>query len=154
MDILNSFLSVKIKNRIKLIQIAIENPIEFQNKILKSNIEFSKKTLFGEDHNFKNIKTYRDFQNSIPVRDYEDIKSYIILSQQKQKNILWPGRIKYFAKSSGTTNISKFIPITKESLYSCHFKAGKDMLAIYLNNNSNSKILNGKSMNLKRNHGI
>ena len=147
MYLFNQLISSIIKKRIKLIKTAIENPIEHQNKILKSNIQFAKQTFFGKEHDFKNIKTYNDFSNLIPIRDYQDIKEYIKKMQNQQKNILWPGKIRWFAQSSGTTqNKSKFIPVSSESLNLCHFKAGKDMLAIYLNNQSKSNILNGKSL--------
>ena len=147
MYILNNLIAIKIKNRIKLIQQAIENPIQHQDKILKSHIKTAEKTHFGTEHEFQNIKHYKDFKNLIPIRTYEEIKPYILLAQKKQKNILWPGTTKWFAKSSGTTqDKSKFIPITKDSLQMCHFEAGKDMLSIYLNNNPDSRILNGKSL--------
>tara|TARA_B100000530_G_scaffold336266_1_gene290497 strand:- start:5298 stop:6794 length:1497 start_codon:yes stop_codon:yes gene_type:complete len=144
---LNNLIAIKIKNRIKLIERAIKNPIEYQNKILIKNIEYSKTTLFGDKHNFNKIKNYNDFKDQVPLSDYEKLKQYIELAIKHKHDILWPGKIKWFAKSSGTTNNkSKFIPITNESLKSCHFKAGKDMLSLYLQNNPNSKILKGKSL--------
>ncbi len=147
MNIFNFFLSLKIKNRIKTIENAIQNPIEYQDKILKSNLQFAKQTIFGKEHNFHKIKTYSDFKNNIHINNYESIQKYIELSKKNKKNILWPGKVIWFAKSSGTTqNKSKFIPVTKDSLHSCHFKAGKDMLAFYLNENPQSNILNGKSL--------
>ena len=149
MDIINNLLSIKIKNRIKLIQKGIENPIEHQEKILRENITISKNTIFGKEHRFEKIENYKDFCSLVPTRDYNKIKHYIFRAQKQEKNILWPGQIKWFAKSSGTTqNKSKFIPITDASLKKCHFAAGKDMLAIYLNNNPNSQILNGKSLSI------
>ena len=144
---LNNLIAIKIKNRIKLIEKAIKNPIEYQNKILIKNIEYSKTTLFGNKHNFNRIKNYNDFKDQVPLSDYEKLKQYIELAIKYKRDILWPGTIKWFAKSSGTTtNKSKFIPITNESLKLCHFKAGKDMLSLYLHNNPNSKILKGKSL--------
>ena len=147
MEIINNLLSIKIKNRIKLIKNVIQNPIDSQNKLLKTQIKFAQQTLFGKKHNFKYIKTYNDFVQNIPLTNYEKLKSYIQRSQKKEKNILWPGKTKWYAKSSGTTQSkSKFIPITHESLYDGHFKAGRDMLALYLNNNPSSRVLNGKSL--------
>ena len=94
----------------KLIKQAIENPIQHQNKILESNIKICQDTLFGQEHNFNKIKTYHHFKQLVPVRDYENIKPYIRLTQERGGNILWPGKVKWFAKSSGTTqNKSKFI---------------------------------------------
>lgn len=147
MDIINNLLSIKIKNRIKLIQKAIQNPIEQQEKTLQTHIKAGCNTVFGDEHGFKKITNYREYQNLIPVRDYEGFKKYIFRAQNKEKNILWPGRVNWFAKSSGTTQEkSKFIPITQDSLKMCHFKAGKDMLSMYLNNYPNARILNGKSL--------
>ena len=147
MDIINNLLSIKIKNLIKLIQKAIQNPIEQQEKILKTHVKNASHTVFGDEHRFKKIKNYRDYQNLIPISDYEALKKYIFRAKNKEKNILWPGIVTWFAKSSGTTQEkSKFIPVTQESLKMCHFKAGKDMLSIYLNNHPNSKILHGKSL--------
>ena len=144
---LNNLIAIKIKNRIKLIERAVKNPIEYQNKILIKNIEYSKTTLFGNKHNFNKIKNYNDFKEQVPLSDYDKLKQYIELAIKHKHDILWPGQIKWFAKSSGTTNNkSKFIPITNESLQLCHFKAGKDMLSLYLRNNPNSKILKGKSL--------
>ncbi|MBJ05055.1 MAG: hypothetical protein CMP65_04050 [Flavobacteriales bacterium] len=147
MNLINNLVSANLKNRIKIIQEEIDNPIETQHKILFSNLNYASKTLFGEKHYFNKIKNYSDFKNFIPIRDYTDFKPYIDLARKKNKNIIWPGIIKWFAQSSGTSNNkSKFIPITKESLRDGHFKAGKDMLSIYLQNNPSSKILSGKSL--------
>ena len=147
MKILNKIISIKIKNRIKLIDQVVQQPIKYQTEILKSNIKFSKNTLFGVQNNFKKITNYTDFKSLIPINNYENLKPYIKLAQKGEKNILWPKKVRWFAQSAGTTNnISKFIPITEESLQFCHFKSGKDMLAIYLKNYPNSKIFNGKSL--------
>jgi len=147
MDIINNLLSIKIKNRIKLIQEAIQNPIEHQEKILQTHIKNSYNTVFGDKHRFKKITNYTEYRNLVPISDYESLKQYIFRAQNNEKNILWPGIVNWFAKSSGTTQEkSKFIPITQESLKMCHFKAGKDMLSIYLNNYPDSRILNGKSL--------
>ncbi len=144
---LNTLLSIKIKNRIKQIEESIKNTIERQNKILKTNILVAKKTTFGKEHYFKDINSYTKFKKYIPIREYPELRHYIELIKQKQENILWPGKTKWFAQSSGTTeNKSKFIPITKESLDDCHFKAGKDMLSFYCNNYPKSKIFTGRSL--------
>ncbi len=147
MNIINNIIATIIKKRIKSINTSIKNPIEHQNNILKTNIKYAQKTKFGKDHNFKKILCYNDFKKLVPIRSYEDMLPYIQMAKGQQKNIIWPGKIQWFAKSSGTTqNKSKYIPITNESLYDNHFKAGKDMLALYLEKNPKSKILNGKSL--------
>ncbi|MDC0189591.1 GH3 auxin-responsive promoter family protein, partial [Flavobacteriales bacterium] len=147
MNLINNLLSIKLKNRIKLIQKEIDNPIGHQKKILISHITYAKDTLFGKKHHFNRINNYSDFKKHVPITDYSEFKKYIDLAKQKNKNIIWPGITKWFAKSAGTSNNkSKFIPITDASLKNCHFKAGKDMLSMYLNQHPKSKILKGKSL--------
>ena len=144
---LNKLLAIKIKNRIKLIQKAIENPIDVQSKILSTNIKLAEKTLFGKKYHFSDIKSYSEFSQQIPRQDYNSLTPFINMTRKGDKDILWPGKVKFFAKTSGTThNKSKFIPITNESLKDCHFKAGKDMLSLYLNQYPKSRILAGKSL--------
>ena len=124
-----------------------ENPIYFQEKVFSYLIKYAGNTKFGLDHSFKKIKNYNDYKELVPSRKYEEIFPYIEETRRGKNNILWPKKIKLFSKSSGTTNAkSKYIPLSYDTLYECHFKGGKDMLAIYLNNNSNSKIFNGKGI--------
>ena len=126
---LNTFLTIKIKNRINLIRQTIENPIYHQNAILKNHLKIASKTLFGEQHLFDKIKNYDDFTEKVPIRNYNELQPYINLIKKGKNDIIWPKKTKWFAKSSGTTlSRSKFIPITKDSLENCHFKAGRDML--------------------------
>ena len=124
-----------------------ENPIYFQEKVFSYLIKYARNTKFGIDHSFEKIKNYNDYKELVPSRKYEEIFPYIEETRRGKNNILWPKKIKLFSKSSGTTNAkSKYIPLSYDTLYECHFKGGKDMLAIYLNNNSNSKIFNGKGI--------
>tara|TARA_B100000902_G_C27283933_1_gene903363 strand:- start:573 stop:2069 length:1497 start_codon:yes stop_codon:yes gene_type:complete len=144
---LNNLLSIKIKNRIKLIEKAIKNPIEYQDKILNKHISIAKNTIIGKQYSFDQIKTYNHFKKNIPLFDYNLLENFINRIKKQEQNILWPGKIQWFAKSSGTTNTkSKFIPITNDSLNDNHFKAGKDMLSLYLNNYPENKVLKGKSL--------
>ena len=125
----------------------IENPIITQDKILNKLILKAERTKFGIEHSFNKIKNYGDFKRLVPDRKYEELFPYIDEIRNGKKNILWPNSIKLFSISSGTTNAkSKYIPLSNETLNDCHFKGGKDMLAIYLNNNPNSKIFNGKGI--------
>lgn len=89
------------------------NPIKTQEKVMKKLISRAKNTKFGKDHNFKNILNYSDFSKNIPVRDYEDIRPYVQQIIDGEKNVLWPKKPIYFAKTSGTTSGEKYIPITK-----------------------------------------
>jgi hypothetical protein len=143
----NIILSNILKKRINHINRISENPIETQKKTLKYLINTSKNTEFGIEHSFNRISNYETFIKYIPIRDYEKLFKYIKKIREGGVNILWPGEIRNFAKSSGTTNAkSKFIPLSKETLYNCHYKGGKDMLALYLNSNPNSKMFDGKGI--------
>jgi hypothetical protein len=100
-------------------------------------------------YGFSSISNYRDFQKKVPIVCYEDFEPYIEKARQGQKDVIWPGLIKQFAKSSGTTNAkSKYIPITAESLEDCHYKAGKDMVALYVNNHPESELFQHKNLRL------
>ena len=145
----NSILSLVIQKRIKNIDKFINKPFDCQNEIFKYLIKKGKKTSFGKEHNFDKIIDYNTFKKNIPIRKYEEIAPYINKIRNGENDVLWPGKIKRFAKSSGTTNSkSKFIPITDECLQECHFKAGKDMLALYENNFPKSDLYNGKGLML------
>ena len=105
------------------------------------------KTEFGIEQNFCSISTTEDFKSQVPLRKYKDFESYINKQKAGELNILWPGKIKWFAQSSGTTSGTvKHIPITIDSLKKCHFKGGKDLLALYYHNNPNTKLFTGKHL--------
>lgn len=138
-----------MSKRIKKINHFINHPIKVQKDVFDFLIKNGRKTIFGKEHNFKQIKDYSSFKKNIPIRSYEEISPYIQKSLKGSNNILWPGKAEWFAKSSGTTNNkSKYITITKDSLYDCHFKGGKDMLSLYQNNFPNTDIYNGKGLML------
>ena len=126
----------------------ISNPLKFQaetfNKLLKKAIN----TEFGKDHNFSSIKNYKDFQNQVPIRDYEALKPYVDRVVAGEKNILWPGQPLYFAKTSGTTSGAKYIPITKESIRT-HINSARDALLNYFLKTKNYHPINGKHMFLQ-----
>lgn len=117
--------------------------IKDQEDIRKKLIEKAKNTVFGQDHNFKNIRTYEDFKKNIPIRDYEELSSYIKKLRKNESDILWPGLPAYFAKTSGTTSGAKFIPITKDSI-SNHINGAKYALLNYIHETGNSKFTDGK----------
>ena len=97
----------------------ISNPLKFQEETFNKLLKKAKNTEFGKDHNFSSIKNYKDFQNQVPIRDYEALKPYVDRVGAGEKNILWPWQPLYFAKTSGTTSGAKYIPITKESIRTC-----------------------------------
>ncbi len=126
------------------------NPIEVQNKWFKELIKKAKTTQFGKEHSFLEIHTVKDFQKKVPVLDYENIKPYIENIKQGKRDILWPGKPLYWAKTSGTTSGTKYIPITKESM-PFHIKGAKDALLSYINKKHNAKFIDGKMIFLQGN---
>lgn len=106
-------------------------------------------TKIGREHKFDSITSYKAFAERIPIVTYEELEPLIERTRRGEQNIFWPTAIKWFAKSSGTTNAkSKFIPVSAEALEDCHYKSGKDLLCLYLNNNENSQLFTGKSLRL------
>ncbi|MFM7636852.1 MAG: GH3 auxin-responsive promoter family protein [Crocinitomicaceae bacterium] len=143
----NSIFSWFIKKRIHQIDLFKKYPIDVQNEVLSKLITLSVDTQFGCQYNFISVKDHKTFQDNVPLSDYNTIKKYVDQLMAGDKNILWPGDTKWFAKSSGTTaERSKFIPVTKESLEECHYKAGKDLLALYYSNYPGCKLYNGKHL--------
>ena len=118
---------------------------EIQINTLKSLIKKAKKTNFGIDHDFYKIKCPVDYTNSVPVRDYEDMKGYIDKIKEGSKNVLWPGKPKYLAKTSGTTSGVKYIPITNESMPN-HILSSRNALLFYINDTGDTSFLNGKTI--------
>ena len=146
---LNTVMSWFLKKRIHQIELFMKYPIEVQSETLNNLLYSAHKTEFGKKYEFKSIKNYETFSNRVPITTYEDFYPLIKRSIQGEKNIFWSEPIKWFAQSSGTTNsISKYIPVSGETLEKCHFQAGKDALCLYINNNENSNLFSGKSLRL------
>ncbi|MDT0647491.1 GH3 auxin-responsive promoter family protein [Zunongwangia sp. F260] len=147
--LVNSVASWFLKKRIHQMELFIKYPHEVQHELLKNLISKAKNTEVGRKYDFASIKGYQDFADRVPVQKYEDYEPNIERSRRGENNIFWPTPIKWFAKSSGTTNAkSKFIPVSDDSLENCHFSAGKDMLCMYLNNNPQSQMFAGKNLRL------
>ncbi|NER12589.1 hypothetical protein GWK08_03985 [Leptobacterium flavescens] len=145
----NSIASWLLKKRIHQIELFLKYPEEVQMELLNQLLSTSQYTVFGKDHEFSTIRNYEIFRERIPVHRYEEMEPLIERARRGEQNVFWPTPIKWFAKSSGTTNAkSKFIPVSSEALEDCHFKAGKDMLSFYFNNNEDSKLFRGKSLRL------
>jgi len=139
-EIAISFLA---KKRKKAILKWATHPIESQKNTLKKLIAFGKKTVFGNEHKFNNIRSYNDFKKNVPIADYESLQKYINQIKKGRKNILWPGLPKYFATTSGTTSGEKHIPITKESLPNL-LQGATDALLMYIANTGKTEVLAGK----------
>lgn len=149
LSIINSIVSWILKKRIHQIELFMKYPHEVQNELLLNLIQRAKYTEIGKKYDFSSALTYEQFADRVPVAAYEDVEPLIERSRKGETNIYWPEPIKYFAKSSGTTNAkSKFIPVSSDALENCHYKAGKDMLCLYLNNNEESQLFTGKSLRL------
>ena len=130
-------------------ELFLKYPHEVQEELLFSLMKSAEATQIGKKYDFTSIKNYTTFSERIPIATYEDLEPLIELTRKGEQNVFWPSHIKWFAKSSGTTNAkSKFIPVSTEALENCHYKASKDLLCLYLNNNENSELFVGKSLRL------
>ncbi len=116
------------------------NPEEYQKKVFQKLVQDAKNTVFGKDHNFEWIRSYEDFKTQVPIRDYEGLKLYIELIKEGQENVLWKGKPVYFAKTSGTTSGTKYIPITKESIPN-HINSARNALLSYVRETGNAAFL-------------
>lgn len=147
--LVNSIASWFLKKRFHQIELFLKYPHDVQNELLLGLLQFAKETEIGKKYDFKSIGNYEDFVSRVPISNYETVSPLIERSRKGEQNIFWPQRIHWFAKSSGTTNAkSKFIPVSTQSLENCHYAAGKDLLCLYLNNNENSNLFNGKNLML------
>lgn len=155
LDIINSILTWVMKKRIHDIELFIKYPHDVQSELFKKLIERGKNTEFGKKYDFKSISSYQDYKNRIPIQAYEQLFPFIERLMRGEQNLLWPSEVKWFAKSSGTTNArSKFIPVSPESLEDCHLKGGKDLISIYVNNHPQSKMFTGKGLAIGGSHQI
>lgn len=131
------------------------HPADAQREVLQDLVTSAQYTEFGRKYNFSQLFTVKAFKQTVPIHDYEDMKPYIQRIMAGEENILWNTPINWFAKSSGTTSDkSKFIPLSEESLQDCHFKAAKDVLTFYYNYNPDSDLLTGKGLVIGGSHTI
>ena len=155
MSFINSIASWYLKKRIYQIDLFIKHPVESQMEVFHRLISTAAQTDWGQRHGYADIQSIQQFQERVPVNTYEGLYPEIERILKGEDNVLWPGKIKWFSKSSGTTNDrSKFIPVSEEALQDCHFKGGKDMLAIYLDSRPDSEIFSGRGLPLGGSHEI
>ncbi|MGA1150731.1 MAG: GH3 auxin-responsive promoter family protein [Flavobacteriaceae bacterium] len=155
LPLFHSIASWILKKRIHQIELFMKFPNEVQEELRYHLISKAKYTEVGKRYGFESIESYNDFKNKIPLSNYESISEAIERCRKGTQNIFWPSPIKWFAKSSGTTQAkSKFIPVSTEALEDCHYKAGKDMLSLYFNNNEHSQLLSGKCLRLGGSHEL
>lgn len=149
LPIINSIASWVLKQRIHQIELFLKYPNEVQNELLLNLIRQAEATVVGKMYDFESIKNYASFAERVPVSSYEELEPLIERTRQGEQNVFWNEPIKWFAKSSGTTNAkSKFIPVSNSALEDCHYKGSKDLLCLYLNNNEDSQLFVGKSLRL------
>ena len=120
-----------------------KNGVQYQDRVFQRLIQEAKNTAFGKDHDFANIKTHADYIKRVPLRDYEQLRPYVERIKVGEKDILWQGSPKYFAKTSGTTSGAKYIPITKQSV-SNHFNTARNALFNYYAETGKGDFLDGK----------
>jgi hypothetical protein len=132
----------------KKVQAWASNPVETQQKVLEDLIGQAKFTLFGNDHDFLNIKTFEDFAAKVPIRDYEELRPYVDKVVKGEENILWMGKPIYFAKTSGTTSGAKYIPLTKESM-PFHIEAARNAILSYIHETGKADFVDGKMIFLQ-----
>ena len=124
-----------------------------QMQTLRYLTSAAKDTEYGRNHTFSKIASYDSFAESVPVNTYEELKKDIDRMRHGERDVLWRGRVKWYAKSSGTTNDkSKFIPVSHDGLQHIHYAGGKDAVALYLRNNPKSRIFDGRSLILGGSH--
>ena len=127
--------------------------VEMQHAVLRHLIETAANTEYGRAHMFSTTNTYDDFARNVPINTYEELKADIDRMRHGEANVLWPGLVKWYAKSSGTTNDkSKFIPVSPEGLHHIHYQGGTDVVAFYLRNNPRSRMFDGKGLILGGSH--
>lgn len=143
----NSIFAWVIKKRLHQIELFRKYPEDVQHELFEKLIEQGTQTVYGKQYHFHQIRSYSDFKELVPLNNYESLKPWIDRLMEGEQYLLWSQDTKWFAKSSGTTSErSKFIPVTKESLEDCHYKGGKDLLALYYENFPNRKLYKGKHL--------
>jgi hypothetical protein len=149
MPLLNDTFVWLMKRRLPRIQAFMDNPMDAQMEQFWNLIQAGEDTLWGQQFGYEHIRSVRDFQEQVPISTYEDLFPYIERVMKGEQYVLWNTPVKWFAKSSGTTNArSKFIPVSSEALESSHFKGGKDMITLLVENKADTQIFDGKGLSI------
>jgi len=156
MSLFNSIISFPFIRRLSDIELFKKYPEEVQKEMFYYLIDKAADTAWGREHNFQDIISTKDFPEALnlfklntPLSSYDDLKPWIDRARQGEVGVLWPGSIKWFAKSSGTTSDkSKFIPVTDDCLEECHYRGGKDVVALYVDKHPETKLFTGKTLSL------
>lgn len=149
MALLNSLINLFYAKRLEKIATFRKEPEPVQRETLKDLLNLAKDTEWGQHYDFASIGNAKVFAERVPLQNYETIKSDIDRARKGQENIFWPSLIRWFAKSSGTTSeVSKFIPVSKKALDDCHYRGGKDIIALFAEQRPESNIFSGKGLTL------
>lgn len=155
MPLFSSIIGLFNARRLSQIDLFRKAPMEVQESVFFSLIEEAQNTEWGKKYYYSSIRRIQQFQERVPVQGYESFEPYVERLRKGEKDVLWPGVTRWFAKSSGTTSSkSKFIPVTKDALESCHFRGGRDVLAIYHDNYPDNGVFSGKTLTLGGSHQI
>jgi hypothetical protein len=155
MSVLNSLISWWMKKRLHQVELFMKYPMEVQNDVFRHLLHKARDTQWGRRYGYAQIQKIEDYRERVPVSGYEELFPWIERIMKGEQQLLWPSEIKWFAKSSGTTNDrSKFIPVSEEAFEDCHFKAGKDMLAMYCSLVPDTQIFSGKGLTIGGSHKI
>jgi len=153
MPIINSIASWLMKKRMHQMELFMRYPIDVQEEWLFKLLKDARKTEFGKKYGFAEIKNHEQFKQQVPLQDYETLKPFIERLRRGEQNLLWHEEVKWFAKSSGTTSDkSKFIPVSPQSLDGCHYNGGRDMVTIHCVNNPETNLFTGKNLALGGSH--
>ena len=148
-----SLLRSVLNHRVKKIEKYATEAEHIQRDVLKRLVSVASNTEWGVKHNYASCTSYEKFAAAVDVQNYETLKGYIDRMRHGEKDVLWKGRCKWYAKSSGTTNDkSKFIPVTPAGLQNAHYKGGMDVVALYLANNPQSRMFKGRGLILGGSH--
>lgn len=149
MQLLNSIASWWMKKRMHQIELFMKYPYDVQDECLRKLLDAAKHTEWGRAYDYENTFTPEQFRKRVPLQTYESLKPFIDRIRKGEQNVLWNTDIKWFAKSSGTTNDkSKYIPVSQESLNDCHYNGGRDMISIHCNLHPETQLFTGKNLAL------
>ncbi|WP_303014665.1 GH3 auxin-responsive promoter family protein [uncultured Bacteroides sp.] len=160
---ITKIISKTFDSRLKQIDLYATQAGEIQHRVLNRLVHQAARTEWGKKYDYASIRNYEDFRKRVPIQTYEEIKPYVERLRAGEQNLLWPSEIRWFAKSSGTTNDkSKFLPVSKEALEDIHYRGGKDAAALYFRINPDSRFFSGKGLilggshspNLNSNHSL
>ncbi len=155
MKLLSPAISSLARMRLWRIEGWKNNPVDAQREVLQDLVTSAQYTEFGRKYNFSKLFNIKSYKQAVPIHEYDDLKPYIQRIMAGEQNILWNTPVYWFAKSSGTTSDkSKFIPVTEESLHECHYKAAKDVLTLYYASHPESELLTGKGLVIGGSHTI